>query len=473
MNILTIHFNTPELTSALIKSINKFVPNAKIFVFDNSDQRPLFDEDKAKVTYFDNTKSQIIDFDKWLSQFPKRDASGNNFGSAKHTKSIDHCFDLIPDGFILLDSDVLLTKDISVYWNKNYACCGEIRKTGKHRIGIPRLLPFICFINVPMCRKYNIRYCNPQYTWMLTDIDPDRFYDTGAWLIEDIKRHRLPVKILLKNKYIVHYGKASWKNGQMDTQVWWLNKYRYLWDDVNKDVKIYVCTHTDFDCPVVSPLYEVVDARNINNDNYNGLHGSFYSELMTYKWLADNKELPHYVGFCHYRKYFSFMDSAPDIPDVIKKFGCITTKVRVFDESVYDQYKRWHNSHDMDIAVDIVRKHYTDMALPLENMLKGNRLYTCNMYILKREHFLELIKFVWGVIDKFVDIVGTDIVARLTQYKDIYLSHKGRTGTIATQYRIGGYLGERLASAWIMRRFPVHKEYEINVTEKPKPHNYE
>ena len=113
----------------------------------------------------------------------------------------------------------------------------------------------------------------------------------------------------------------------MDTQVWWLNKYRYLWDDVNKDVKIYVCTHTDFDCPVVSPLYEVVDARNINNDNYNGLHGSFYSELMTYKWLADNKELPHYVGFCHYRKYFSFMDSAPDIPDVIKKFGCITTKV--------------------------------------------------------------------------------------------------------------------------------------------------
>jgi hypothetical protein len=472
MNILTVHFNTPELTSALIKSINIFTQDAKIFVFDNSDQRPLFDEDKAKVTYFDNTKGQLIDFEKWLSQFPYRDASGNNFGSAKHTKSIDYCFELIPDGFILLDSDILLTKDISIYWDQDYACSGEIRTTGKHRIGIPRLLPFICYINVPMCKQHNIRYCNPQYTWMLTKKDPDRFYDTGAWLIEDIRRNKLPIKTLLKNDYSVHYGKASWKNGQKDPQIWWLNKYKYLWDDVNKDVKIYICTHTDFACPVKSPVYEIVDARRINNDHYNGLHGSFYSELMTYKWLADNKELPPYVGFCHYRKYFSFLDCIPDIPDVIRKYGCITTKVSEFDECVYDQYKRWHNYMDMDIAKEIVREYYPEMHQPLEKMLQGKHLYTCNMYILKREHFLELINFVWGVLDKVVEIVGTDIESRLRQYQDIYLARKGRTGTIATQYRIGGYLGERLASAWIMRKFPIHKEYEMTITEKAKPHNY-
>ena len=64
-NFVTVNFNTPELVDALIKSIykNSGVPekDINIIVFDNSDKRPFVSD---KVTVLDNTKGQIIDFDK-------------------------------------------------------------------------------------------------------------------------------------------------------------------------------------------------------------------------------------------------------------------------------------------------------------------------------------------------------------------------------------------------------------------------
>jgi len=34
INILIIHYNTPKLTEALIKTINKFVVDCNIYIFD-------------------------------------------------------------------------------------------------------------------------------------------------------------------------------------------------------------------------------------------------------------------------------------------------------------------------------------------------------------------------------------------------------------------------------------------------------
>ena len=41
VNICIVHYNTPLLTEYLIKSINKFTPNSKIYIFDNSDKEPF------------------------------------------------------------------------------------------------------------------------------------------------------------------------------------------------------------------------------------------------------------------------------------------------------------------------------------------------------------------------------------------------------------------------------------------------
>ena len=73
------------------------------------------------------------------------------------------------------------------------------------------------------------------------------------------------------------------------------------------DAKIYICTHADFECPVKNPIYQIIDSRKIfeNDKAPNGIDGLFYSELLSYKYIANKKEeLPKYIGFCGYRKYF-------------------------------------------------------------------------------------------------------------------------------------------------------------------------
>lgn len=74
--------------------------------------------------------------------------------------------------------------------------------------------------------------------------------------------------------------------------------------------KIYICTHTDFQPIVKNPIYEVLDSRLLDNDiTKEGLPGSYYSELHNYRYAAEHFELPDYIGFCGYRKYFNFGDN--------------------------------------------------------------------------------------------------------------------------------------------------------------------
>ena len=229
MNILTIHYNTPELTEALVRSVRKH-HDCKIYVFDNSDRKPFINW-FPNVEVIDNTKGQFIDLDGWLSSITgkARVSALDNYGSARHTKSVDVCFDLISEGFILLDSDVLLRRDISCYWDESVALSGEVRVSRKHAVNIPRLWPFICYLNVPMLKRNGIRYCNDEKMWFLTEKVPNKYYDTGAWVLEECERKGLPRIFHFTKSFVVHYGRGSKRGEGEDDPRGWLNKYSDLW----------------------------------------------------------------------------------------------------------------------------------------------------------------------------------------------------------------------------------------------------
>ena len=66
--VAIIHFNTPELTEALIKSIRKHGGEEyKVVIFDNSNERPFTKKMKG-VKVINNRKGQIIDFEKELAK---------------------------------------------------------------------------------------------------------------------------------------------------------------------------------------------------------------------------------------------------------------------------------------------------------------------------------------------------------------------------------------------------------------------
>ena len=226
INLCIVHYNTPELTDCLIKSINKFTPNCTIYIFDNSDKFP-FTYKQDNLIIFDNTKGQIINFDKWLNTIHKQE-SCNNWVSAKHCYTIQKCIELINEPFILLDSDVLLKKDISALIDYKYICTGSVEKINGRK---DRLVPFVCFINTDLCKKHNISYFNVNR--MVHVSNHKIWYDTGASFLEDIIQTKEPINFIRYQDYIVHYGSASWNNtwfGKRATISEWLNKYKMLYE---------------------------------------------------------------------------------------------------------------------------------------------------------------------------------------------------------------------------------------------------
>ena len=227
MEILTVHFNTPDLMDAMIRSVRKHT-DCRITVFDNSDKSPYVGS-HGNVSVIDNTKGQVIDFCEWLEQFPFRKPGRSNYGSPKHCKTIDLCFDLFPDGFILMDSDILLKRNIDHLWDEGKAWVGEPFLDTPKGNKVMRLLPFMCYINVPMVKRVGVRYFNADWMWHLYPRNPNRWYDTGAWFYKACMERGLPFTTIDLSDYIEHYFHGSHPEYNQ-TREEWLKKHEKLWN---------------------------------------------------------------------------------------------------------------------------------------------------------------------------------------------------------------------------------------------------
>ena len=235
-HVAIVHFNTPELTEACIMSIRKHGgQDYHITVFDNSDQRP-FTMKMDGVTILDNTKGQIVDFDSLLSQYPKKMQTCNHWGSDKHMWSIQKLWELLPDGFVLMDSDILLKANIDHLWMEDQCAVGHVQspQPGNH-MNFSRLVPMLCYINVPLCKKHGLTYFDPVRNWMLHSKDMTdklNWYDTGCSFYEDLHNHkngargrRIDIRPLME-----HYKKASWERTGIKDQAAWLQQHGKLWE---------------------------------------------------------------------------------------------------------------------------------------------------------------------------------------------------------------------------------------------------
>ncbi len=287
VNIAIVHYNTPFLTKYLVKSIKKFTPNSKIYIFDNSDVAPFDTTGFDNITIFDNTKGQYIDFDKWLEKYPNKNKSAgrlNKWGSAKHCVSVEKLMSLIDGGFILLDSDVLIKKDISELAAPQYAYVGEVVNQPKSTIR--RVLPYICYINAELCKSKNIHYFDENRMhglWhKVVNSDAD-YYDTGAAFF--INASKLPSKNIKTNDYVVHFSGGSWseqkgkKYKYFYTPKQWISKYANCWSDGEKEMEkknkkvVYTCitgNYEPLDDPfVVSEGFDYIcftDSTSIKSD---------------------------------------------------------------------------------------------------------------------------------------------------------------------------------------------------------------
>ena len=66
---------------------------------------------------------------------------------------------------------------------------------------------------------------------------------------------------------------------------------------------------------------------------------------------------------------------------------------------------------------------------------------------------------------EYLNVVGTDINKRIEDNKDKYLKDYYPNNTVEYQYRIGGYLAERLTNIFLMKKFKKMKIYNVIITE--------
>ena len=238
-NIAIVHFNTPEMTEACIMSIRKHGgEDYKVFIFDNSDARPFTKKMKG-VRVFNNRQGQIIDFKAELAKFPNKSeeagcAKGCWFGSDVHMMSVQKLWELVPEGFVLLDSDVLLKRNIEFMFLPDYCSYGYISISSGYRHQ-PRLVPMVLWINVPMCVAGGARFYDPDRSWALHDYYSEKnWWDTGAAFLDDIKRLKPQCKGRALSKAeidstIAHFGGGSWRQNDIKTQQRWLKEHEDLW----------------------------------------------------------------------------------------------------------------------------------------------------------------------------------------------------------------------------------------------------
>lgn len=257
--IAIIHFSTPELTEACILSIRKQGMDWPIVVFDNSRDvtfpagegmavreltaRPFTKKMKG-VKVIDNTKGQQVDFEKMLQAFPdkhKPHAEVNGWGSDCHMMTVEKLWELLPDGFILVESDLLIRENLETLWREEYSFCAYVQKQQRgNKFGRGRILPMLCYFNVPKFKAEGVHYFDPDRSWMLHkgEDNPKNWYDTGSSLLEDVLAHRPRLKGLHVDirPMVVHLGGGSYKNISLKEQAEWLKQHEALWK-TEKDSK--------------------------------------------------------------------------------------------------------------------------------------------------------------------------------------------------------------------------------------------
>lgn len=216
-----------------------------------------------------------------------------------------------------------------------------------------------------------------------------------------------------------------------------------------KNIKIYVSCHKPCFVPKHQLLYPIQVGTSIKGEEFeNMLHDNkdeniskengFYSELTAQYWAWKNQEADYY-GFFHYRRYLSFkrlnklciFKSNPNseflekygydvenMNEIISKYDIIVPKPINMYQTVRQQYinSKEHSDYELDRVFEIMYEIYPDMKNIGKSYLEFTEMYFCNMYIMKKEIFIEYCQWLFSILQKYDEVVGTERKARIDGY---------------------------------------------------------
>lgn len=225
-------------------------------------------------------------------------------------------------------------------------------------------------------------------------------------------------------------------------------------------VKIYVMTHKKFPEPA-NPMYiplhvgrEGKEDLGYMGDN-TGMNISqkncYYSELTGLYWVAHNVVDTDYLGLCHYRRYFlnqdgQLLDEA-FCEQVLKDYDVILAKAVYHQKSYYEVYEEAHNIRDLQVTGEVLKELYPEDYPVFAEIVAGTKVYSGNMFISSRQHFLEYTQWLFTIFDVVERRIDPDAY-------DAY--HR----------RVYGFLSEQLLYVWVKSRGLKIFETSVGLTQE-------
>ena len=246
----------------------------------------------------------------------------------------------------------------------------------------------------------------------------------------------------------------------------------------NSNLDIFVCSHKQYESPVHNKVYKTLSVgnntelygeniiRDDTGDNKSDMNG-FYSELTGTYWIWKNYDIKDYVGICHYRRYFDFLDN---LPNNLEEYDIILPTPLNFGGTIYQQYAACHNKEDIKLIYDIMINKY-NVPVEVGNEVFNNQTYMhCwNMFIINKAIFNDYCEFVFGVLDEYLKYHNisniNDIYSMIEKQKNAYLKSYYPNNEIKYQSRLGGFFGERLLNVYIKWKGLKVKTFNIIQTE--------
>lgn len=215
--------------------------------------------------------------------------------------------------------------------------------------------------------------------------------------------------------------------------------------------KVLIVSHKDFVKPDIAGYVPVfVGPNKPELEGYKDSSGTniaeknpYYCELTALYWYWKNAiESAEYVGFCHYRRYFSkrawtnshsYFLTVEDIDEIMKEYDIILPLPKKLSCTVAENYYKNGEGFEKDLKTlrNIIAEKYADYIQDYDKVMQSNSNSYFNMFIMNRD-----------LLDRYCTWVF-EILGEVEKQTDL------RNYTKA-QARIYGYLSELLLNVWTM-----------------------
>lgn len=242
-------------------------------------------------------------------------------------------------------------------------------------------------------------------------------------------------------------------------------------NEAEYDLVIFMAAHKDFISPVKNKIYKIItdDENSLKNKYdleviYTNKNNELYQKKIAYGETSklyyiwkNYKSLPKYIGLNHYRTHFKFMDKVPNMDKIFAKYDVILP-IHEEMKKIMKKQLPWPSCilNEIIQIIKEIKPEYFDSTI---DTMYSKKMYWKNIFIMKKEDFLQYGQFVFDVLKEFDKRHNLNTDEDVKNY--ILQNFPQFTKNIDYKRRLEGFILERVSNIFYTHKFK--KVYELEL----------